>query len=122
MSRFLTRLLIAGLLTAAPVSAFADPPLTLQEALTLARANSQQFRSAELASNLASEDRKQAKAALLPSVGGLMQYIYTQPNGTLSGIFVPNDGPNVYTTWLNVHGDLIAPGKWAEYKSAAAAE
>ncbi len=114
---------IIGLVVcSARLSAAQDAPLTLKAALDLARVNSPIFRSAQLASELASEDRKQAKAAMLPAVGGLMQYIYTQPNGTLSGIFVPNDGPNVYTTWLNVHGDLVSPAKWAEYRSAAAAE
>ena len=100
----------------------AGAPLTLQAALELARANSQQFRSAQLASDLASEDRKQARAALLPSLNGFGQFIYTEPNGTPSGVFVPNDGPRVYTTWLNVHGELFSPGKWAEYRSTAAAE
>ncbi|HEY2152118.1 MAG TPA: TolC family protein [Vicinamibacterales bacterium] len=99
-----------------------ETPLTLRAALDLARANSQQFRSARLTADLAAEDRKQARAAYLPSVNALGQYIYTEPNGTPSGVFVPNDGPNVYTTWLSVHGDLIAPAKWAEYRSAGAAE
>src|SRR5712691_1392693 len=97
------------------------PPLTLQEALTQARANSQQFRSARLAADLAIEDRKQARAALLPSVNGLSQFIYTERNGTTSGICVPNDGPKVSGTWLNVHGD-VALTKWAESRGAAAAE
>ena len=97
------------------------PPLTLQDALTQARANSQQFRSAQLAADLAREDRKQARAALLPSLNGFGQFIYTEPNGTPSGIWVPNDGPKVYATWLNVHGDASLT-KWSEYRSAAAAE
>jgi outer membrane protein TolC len=122
MKRSLRRLLAAALLAAGPASASAQPPLTLQGALDLARANSQQFRSAQLASNLAAEDRKQAKAALLPSLNGLGQFIYTEPNGTPSGIFVPNDGPRVYTTWANVHGDVYSPARWAEYRSSAAAE
>src|SRR5437867_4442354 len=43
-------------------------PLTLQTALALARANSQQLRSALFAAQLAAEDRVQARAALLPGV------------------------------------------------------
>jgi outer membrane protein TolC len=100
----------------------AGPPLSLQDALARAKANSQQFRQAQLASGLATEDRKQARAALLPSVNGFSQYIYTEPNGTPSGIWVPNDGPKVYATWLNVHGDVFSLGKLAEYRGAAAAE
>jgi outer membrane protein TolC len=119
-------MLIAGLLVAAPAAAQpaapADAPLTLQALLDQARVNSQQFRSAQLASNLAAEDKKQARAALLPSVSGFSQYIYTQPNGTPSGVWVPNDGPRIYAMWLNVHGDVFSLQKWSEYRSAAAAE
>jgi outer membrane protein TolC len=125
----LARLAVAGLLVAAPAIAQPAPaagppdaPMTLQAVLDQARVNSQQFRAAQLASNLAVEDKKQAKAALLPTINGFGQYIYTQPNGTPSGVWVPNDGPNIYAMWLNVHGDVFSLQKWSEYKSAAAAE
>jgi outer membrane protein TolC len=101
--------------------AASGPPLTLQDALTQARANSQQFRSAQLTADLAVQDRKIARAALLPSLNGFSQFIYTEPNGTTSGVWVPNDGPKVYADWLNVHGD-VSLTKWSEYRSAAAAE
>src|SRR5258706_7810199 len=81
-------------------------PLTLQDALMQARVNSQQFRSAQLAADLASQDRKIARAALLPTLNGWSQFIYTEPNGTNSGVWLPNDGPKVYADWLNVHGDM----------------
>jgi outer membrane protein TolC len=97
-------------------------PLTLQAALTQARANAQQARSALTAADLAAEDRKQARAALFPAVSEFNGYIYTQPNGTTSGVWVPNDGPKVYQTWLAVHEDFFAPAKWAQLRSAAAAE
>ncbi len=125
----MTRLLIAVVLVAmaaATASAGqptpADAPLTLKAVLDQAHANSQQFRSAQLAADLAAEDKKQARAALLPSLSGFSQYIYTQPNGTPSGIWVPNDGPRIYATWLNVHGDIFSLQKWSEYRSSAAAE
>src|SRR5476651_2776212 len=123
MSGFTSRLLVAGLLFAAPAAGQPSPdaPLTLKAALDQARANSQQFRSAQLASDLAAEERKQARAALLPSVNGFGQVIGTQANGTPSGIFVPNDGPRVYAMWLNVHGDAFSFSKWAEFRSAEAA-
>jgi outer membrane protein TolC len=124
MTASITRLLLGALLLGAPAAAqppAPDAPLTLQAVLDLARANSQAFRAAQLASGLADEDRKQAKAALLPSLNGFSQYIYTQPNGTPSGVWVPNDGPNIYAMWLNVHGDVFSYAKWAEYRSAAAA-
>jgi len=57
MNGFITRLLVAGLLVAAPPAGFAqDAPLTLKAALDQARINSQQFRSAQLASDLAAEE------------------------------------------------------------------
>jgi outer membrane protein TolC len=129
MIRSIIRLLVAGLLVAAPAAgqppppaAAPDAPLTLQAVLDQARANSQQFRAAQLASDLATEDKKQARAALLPAVSGFSQYIYTQPNGTPSGVWVPNDGPRVYATYLNVHGDVFSLAKWSEFRSATAAE
>ncbi len=121
----IARLLVAALLAAAPAAGQPSPPdapLTLQAVLDLARANSQQARAAQLVADLAAEDRKQARAALLPSMNGFTQYIYTQPNGTPSGVWVPNDGPRVYAMWLNVHGDIFSLAKWAEYRGAAAAE
>jgi outer membrane protein len=125
-----TRLLLVCLIAATPAvrsasagqQASTDAPLTLGAVLDLARANSQQFRAAQLASNLAAEDKKQARAALLPSLNGFSQYIYTQPNGTPSGVWVPNDGPRIYAMWLNVHGDVFSLQKWSEYRSATAAE
>ncbi len=98
------------------------PPLTLQAALAAARINSQTFLTAATAAQLAAEDRVQARANLLPSVTGFLQHIYTQPNGTPSGIFVANDGPHVYSAWGTVHGDIVAPTRWAEYRTAVAAE
>jgi outer membrane protein len=35
---------------------------------------------------------------------------------------VPNDGPRVYAMWAGAHGDVVNPGKWAEYRAAAAGE
>lgn len=100
----------------------ATTPLTLQAALAQARGLSQPLRSAILASQLATEDRIQARAALLPGVNGLLQHIYTEDNGTPSGVFISNDGPHVYNAWLNAHGDLFSPQRLAEYRVAAAAE
>jgi outer membrane protein len=52
----------------------------------------------------------------------LLQHIYTESNGTPSGVFISNDGPRVYNAWANAHGDLYSPQRWAEYRVAAAAE
>src|SRR4051794_1351769 len=99
-----------------------EPPLTLESALARARLNSQTLVAAQTAAQIAAEDRVQARAGLLPSLSGFAQYIYTQPNGTPSGVFVANDGPKVYNAWGTVHGEVFSPGKWADYRSARAAE
>src|SRR5438874_3081760 len=106
--------------------AIAQPPtpaltLTLQDAMERARANSQQLLSADIAARIAHEDRVQAKAALLPNANYFSGFIYTQPNGTGSGVFVPNDGPHVYTNWATVHADY-SPSKRADYQMAIAGE
>lgn len=126
--------LIAGIALAFVCSAFsqavpvAQPApaapliLTFQDALERARANSQQLTSAGTAARLAQEDRVQARASLLPAVNYINQFIYTQPNGTPSGVFISNDGPHVYNSQAAVHADLFAPGKRAEYQRTLAAE
>jgi len=108
--------------TAAAGEPKAGPVLTLENALERARNVAQQYQSAAIAAALAHEDRVQAKAALLPTVNWLHQYIYTQGNGTPTGIFVANNGVHVYNNEAAVHGDIYAPGKRADYQRAAAAE
>ena len=102
----------------------AAPPLklTLQQAIDRARQYGPTFLTANLAAASAHEDAVQAKAALLPGVSALSQFIYTQPNGTPSGVFVSNDGPHIYNQQAQVHGDIYAPGKRADYHRALAAE
>lgn len=96
--------------------------INLQGALERARANSPQFQAANISALLATEDRVQSKAGLLPSLNYFNQFIYTQGNGTPSGVFVANDGVHIYNSQAQVHGDLYAPGKRADYKRAIAAE
>ena len=118
---------ILGLVMALRCGAFAQTPtpaltLTLQDALVRAKAVSQQLLSADIAARIAREDKVQAKAALLPSVNWENGFAYTQPNGTDTGVYVANNGPRVYTNLANVHGDVYAPGKRADYQMAIAAE
>ena len=98
-------------------------PLSIDfpSALERARQYGTQIQMANIAAQLAREDRVQAKASLLPAVSELNQFIYTEPNGTPSGVFVANDGPHVYNIWGNVHGDLSFV-KRAEYQRTLAAE
>jgi outer membrane protein TolC len=101
----------------------ANTPLTItfQEALERARKYGLEIQTANIAALLAREDRIQAKAAMLPAVQYFNQFIYTQPNGTLSGVFVANDGPHIYNSQGQVHEDL-SWSRHAEYRRALAAE
>ncbi|MGA2595938.1 MAG: TolC family protein [Bryobacteraceae bacterium] len=92
--------------------------LTLESALASARAYSQQFQTAVVAAASAREDVLQARTALLPTLTYFNQYIYTQGNGTPSGIFVANDGVHVYNSQANVHGELFSIANRANYRKA----
>jgi outer membrane protein TolC len=96
--------------------------INLKNALDLARGNSRQLQSAALDVRLAHEDRNQAKAALLPSLNYFNQAIYTQGNGTASGVFISNDGVHVYSSQAQVHQELFSPERIAEYRRTLAAQ
>lgn len=96
--------------------------LTLESALTRARQYSQQFLTAGIEARIAHEDAVQAKAALLPTAEWFHQVVYTQPNGTDTGIFVANNGSHVYSNQAIVHAEVWNPGKLADYRGALAAE
>src|ERR1035441_11039347 len=59
-----------------PAAGSAPFRITLQDAMERARKYSQQTFTANVAALLAHEDTVQAKAALLPSVNGISQFIY----------------------------------------------
>ncbi len=107
----------------APPPVAANAPLTInfQEALQRARKYGIEIQSANITALLAREDRMQAKSALLPQVQEFSQFIYTQPNGTSSGVFVPNDGPHVYNIQAQAHQDFSLT-RFAEYRRTIAAE
>ncbi|MEO8127560.1 MAG: TolC family protein [Bryobacteraceae bacterium] len=105
-----------------PGTATAAVALDLPAALALARNYNQQFMQAYLAAGLAREDRLQARAALFPTVTALSQYVYTQGNGTPSGVFVANDGVHIYNDQAIVHADLFSLAKRADYQRTIAAE
>ena len=62
-------------------AATAGPTITLDEALSRARANEPTFAAAVAASKVAALDHSIARSALLPTVIYHNQYLYTQPNG-----------------------------------------
>lgn len=107
---------------ALPAAGASRLTISLQDALERARVNSPQFQSANIGALLAREDHVQAKAALLPTLNYVSQYIYTEGNGTPTATFIANNGVHEYLSQAQVHGDLFAPGKIADYKRAVAAE
>jgi outer membrane protein TolC len=96
--------------------------ITLQNAIERARANNQQLLSANLNTALAREDRIQAKAGLFPSLSYNNQYLYTQGNGTPSGVFVANDGVHIYNSQATIHEEIISLSNLAEYKRTVLAQ
>src|SRR3954466_11481315 len=66
--------------------------LTLPQSLERARQYSQQFLTAATSTAAAHEDAVQAKAALLPTGSLVNGFIYTQTNGTDTGVFVAHNG------------------------------
>lgn len=116
-------------LAAPPTPATAGPPTTLSlaDALTRAQKNSPQFQAAVTAVKLAKENQVQARAAMLPSVDNLTQYLNTEGNGISPvGRFVTNDGVHVYREWAVVHqampGSFFIDGgpRLAAYQTAVA--
>ena len=98
--------------------------LTLKDALSMAEKNDPSFLAATGDAASANEDRRQARAALYPSLSGRSEYLGSQGNGKLSeSRFVTNDGVHVYRDWAVVHQDL-SPGalSGSGVKRATAAE
>jgi outer membrane protein TolC len=102
-------------------SSSAPLTITLQDALTRAKANEPVFRSALTNYGIARENTVQARAALLPNATYNAGYIYTEGNGTASGRFIANNGVHEYLS----EGDLHQSISWqdaAEYRLARAKE
>jgi outer membrane protein TolC len=107
-----------------PGPAAAPITITLDDALERARKLDLNLQAALLDTQIAREDRLQARNARLPNVTARTQYLGTQGNGTLpSGRYVTNDGVHVYRQWGILNQDLspntiLATG----YKRAQAVE
>jgi outer membrane protein TolC len=107
---------------AQPASSTQAPlTLTLQDALTRARANSVQFQAALTDQGIAHEDKVQARAALLPSVNYNNTFIYTEPNGSASGVFVASNTVHEYLSQGDIH-QVIGYTNYADYRRARALE
>ncbi len=96
--------------------------VTLPDAIARARKYGAQVETASIAAALAKQDTVQAKAAALPSLNAFNQFIYTEGNGTPSGVFVANDGVHVYNEQALVHQELLSLVRRGEIRRAQAAE
>ena len=131
-SRFTNSLCITLVLFSFVACSYAQQPaanqgiqpvlITLKDALERAKKYGGQVQTAELAARLAHEDRVQAKAGLLPTLSAFNQFVYTEGNGTPSGVFVANDGVHVYNEQAVVHQDLFSIVRRGELRRARAAE
>lgn len=107
---------------AQPASSTQAPlTLTLQDALNRARANSVQFQAAVTDQGVAHEDKVQARAGLLPSVNFNNQFIYTEPNGSPSGVFIANNTVHEYLSQGDIH-QVIGLTSYTDYRKAKALE
>ncbi len=96
--------------------------ISLPDAISRAQKYGNQIQAADIAARLAHEDKTQARAATLPSLSALNQFIYTEGNGTPSGVFVANDGVHVYNEQAVVHEELLSLVRRGEIRMAAAGE
>lgn len=102
-------------------SATAPLTVTLQDALTRARANEPQFHAALTESGVAHENAVQSRAALLPGVNYNAAYLYTQGNGTNTGRFVGANGVHEYISQGTAQQSFSLQGI-AEFRRARAEE
>ena len=96
--------------------------INLSDAFARASQYSGQIQAAEITARLAREDKRQASAATLPSLSASNQFIYTEGNGTPSGVFVANDGVHVYNEQAVVHEEVLSFVRRNEIRLAAASE
>lgn len=105
----------------ADTNAAAPITLTLQDALTRARANEPQYRAALTQYGVARQQTVQARAGLLPNVNYEAQFLYTEGNGTSTSRFIAANGVHEYVSEANVHQGLSLQSL-ADYRLARAQE
>jgi len=92
--------------------------ITIADAVARARKLSPTLATALSQARLATDAATQARAAVLPNVTGISQYLYTEGNGTLSGRFIANNGVHEYIAQADVHQALSGP-LFFQYRRAA---
>jgi len=95
--------------------------LSLADAIARAKANNPQFQAALTSFGVAREDRVQARAAMLPTVNYNTSFIYTQSNGSPSGVFVANNGVHEYISQGVAH-EALGFASLPDYQRTKAAQ
>jgi outer membrane protein TolC len=125
--------LTAAAQPASPASTQAPLTLTLQDALTRARANSVPFQAAFTDQGLAHQDKVQAQSALLPSVSYNNAYIFSQgtgstqvtganqPAGVAAPRFIANNAVHEYLS-QGVVQQVVGYGLVSDYRKTRALE
>jgi outer membrane protein TolC len=114
-----------GELATSQTSASSSAPLvlTFQDAIARAQKNMPQFLSVKTDFGLAHQDKVQARAALLPTVTYNTSFLYTQPNGNPSGVFIANNSVHEYVSQGNAHEVInLGGGQIHDLRRAKAAE
>jgi outer membrane protein TolC len=93
--------------------------LTLDDAIARARQNNSQFRGALTEAQIAREDKKQAKSALLPTVNYTNEMLYTQGNGTGAVRYIANNAVHEYISLGNAHEVLDMAEIYAVRRASA---
>jgi outer membrane protein TolC len=129
LKRFIHHAVLLTLAACAPLALAQPNPqpgteplrLTLRQALDLARQNSVPFQTALTNAGIAREDKKQARATLLPSVTYDNSAIYSQGTGIDdTPKFIASNAVHEYISQANIHGALD-PAAFAEFRRKGAA-
>lgn len=95
---------------AAPEKQSAQPlRISLREAIARARKLSPTLATALANARVAAGAAIQARAAILPNVTGISQYLYTEGNGTPAARFIANNGVHEYIAQADVHQAISGP-------------
>lgn len=103
---------------AAPENPAVPLQITLAGAIERAKKLSPTLGAALANAKTAAEATVQARAANLPNVLGISQYLYTEGNDTLSARFVANNGVHEYIAQADVH-QAISGAQLLEYRRTA---
>jgi outer membrane protein TolC len=106
---------------AASASPAAPITITLRDAIERAKANSPAFQRALIQYGIAQQERFQARAGMLPSVTYNNQYLYTEGNGTPTGVFIANNAVHEYVSQADAH-EALSLTQLADVRRARAAE